>query len=93
MFAKWKTVERKTLHQSGKQYISRRNKIVPEKKMKTTKDCIANCKYQCNIKIIDEERRRIFGEYYKVDNNRRYDFIAHNTESIFNPKKKRRYIK
>ena len=29
--AKWKTAERKTL-QSGKQYISRRNKIVPEKK-------------------------------------------------------------
>ena len=44
--AKWKHVERKTLHQSGKQYISRRNKIsVPENKMKTTKDCIANCKY------------------------------------------------
>ena len=60
--------------------------------MKTTKDCIANSKYQYNIKIIDKEKRRIFGESYKVDNNRKYDFIAHNTGSIFEPKKRRRYM-
>ena len=45
--AKWKTVDRKTVHQSGKQYISRRNKIVPEKKMKTTKGL--HCKLQISM--------------------------------------------
>ena len=63
-----------------KQYVSTKDVVVPAKCEKNLKDCKEKCRYKCNVKINDEERNRIFVDFYdNRDKNRQYDYISETT--------------
>ena len=63
----------KIIHTSDK-------KVMPAKPIKNLKDCKLKCRFKCNIKINDEERKQIFDYFYEnLNKNRQYDFIAQTT--------------
>lgn len=63
----WKCSIRKTAHQQGKEYISRRGKKVAEKGVKNKKDCL-NCKYKCSQKISEIDRADLNASFYSLKN-------------------------
>lgn len=76
----WACNVRKQKHQKGEAYISRRGKYVPERKIKTTKDCLNTCKYKCNEHIADSDRENIFKAFYSLSTNEKKHFILNTTE-------------
>ncbi|KAI5642870.1 hypothetical protein NE865_05168 [Phthorimaea operculella] len=76
----WACNVRKVKHQSGEAYISRRGKYVPERKIKSTKDCLTSCKFKCNKKITDTDRELIFKAFYSLTSNEKKHFLLNTTE-------------
>lgn len=85
----WKCNIRKAAHESGKEYISVRNKIVPAKRMKTTKDCQTKCVYNCQKLISENERQNIFQRYYTLNEHGKKMFLLATTKR-FNVERRRK---
>lgn len=71
----WKSNVRKTAHDSGKEYISVRKKVVPAKRIKTVKDCQTKCMYKCQQLITEDERKHIFEHYYTLNEHGKRLFL------------------
>ena len=78
--SKWKQNVRKRLCQEGKPYISVRGKLVGERAVKTLKNCDTACKFRCMDEISNDERNHIHDSYYKLDQDRKSDFISHTSK-------------
>lgn len=78
--ASWKSNIRKEAHAAGKTYLSVRNKTVPAKRIKTTKDCQNKCIYKCQNLITENERENIFIRYYTLDEHGKKLFLLANTK-------------
>jgi hypothetical protein len=71
----WKNNVRKRARNEGKQYISKKGKLVPARKI-TYHRC-GRCVNRCNDVLPDEERDKIFHNYWRMgDKQRQRDFIA-----------------
>ncbi|KAL4715740.1 hypothetical protein ACJJTC_006319 [Scirpophaga incertulas] len=78
----WACNVRKLKHQRGEAYINSRGKYVPERKVKTTKDCLHSCKYKCNERINDTDREHIFKAFYSLNANEKRHFLLNTTERL-----------
>lgn len=76
----WACNIRKQKHQKGEAYISRRGKYVPERKVKTMKDCLNTCKYKCSEHITDNDREHLFKAFYSLSTNEKKHFLLNTTE-------------
>lgn len=85
----WKCNVRKAAHEAGKEYISIRKKVVPEKRIKTPKDCRNNCLFKCQNKITEDERKIIFNKYYTLNEHGKRLFIL-STTNKFNVERHRK---
>ncbi|GBM57631.1 hypothetical protein AVEN_225012-1 [Araneus ventricosus] len=63
---KWKCNARKIAHQTGKSYISKRGGNVPERRVKTLKNCNLQCKFMLGETISDTERSENHDSYYSL---------------------------
>ncbi|XP_075976955.1 uncharacterized protein LOC142977119 [Anticarsia gemmatalis] len=79
----WVSNVRKLQHQRGEAYISRRGKFVPERQIRTTKDCLKSCKYKCSEKISDADREQIFKAFYSLNANEKRFFLLSTTERYY----------
>lgn len=79
----WACNVRKLKHQRGEAYINRRGKLVPERRIRNTKDCVRNCKFKCNEKITDEDREHIFKAFYSLNANEKKYFILNTSERTY----------
>ncbi|KAF2893131.1 hypothetical protein ILUMI_13043 [Ignelater luminosus] len=95
--AEWKCNVRKRRHEKGEEYILVRNKLVPAKRLKTTKNCVSNCKFKCQTVISAEERERerereraqIFKSYYTLSTDEKRLFLASTTTKVDADKRRR----
>ena len=78
----WKCNVRKAAHEAGKEYISIRKKVVPEKRIKTLKDCKNNCLFKCQTKITENERNNTFNKYYTLSEHGKRLFILSTTRKF-----------
>lgn len=78
--SEWKSNIRKQKYQAGKEYISRRGKLVQAKKVVNKKDCMNNCKFNCAKLISDQQRLDILKCYYSLDQNGKLCFLIKTTE-------------
>lgn len=78
--SQWACNVRKLKHQRGEAYINRRGKLVPERRVKNTKDCLKSCKYKCNERIDDTDREHIFKAFYSLNANEKKHFLLNTTE-------------
>ncbi|CAK1542909.1 unnamed protein product [Leptosia nina] len=76
----WKSNIRKQKCQRGEAYINRRGKLVPEKHIRNTKDCLTSCRHKCMEKITYEDRQLIFKSFYSLDANEKKHFLLNTTE-------------
>ena len=84
----WKANKRKSLCQAGKEYLSRRGKLVPAKTVRKSKNksncnsksCLTKCRFFCERKISESERESIFKHYYKLQQTEKYQFYGKTTE-------------
>ena len=76
----WKLVIRSRFHQEGKEHVNTSKEIVPAKQIKTYKNCSVSCKFNCARKITNDERERCFEGYYRLTQDRKYDYIMMTTE-------------
>lgn len=76
----WKSVMRKRLYQEGKEHCNTSQQRVPAKNIKTSKNCKFSCKFNCSKKITDSEREKCFEQYYHLEQDRKYDYLAMTTE-------------
>ena len=80
--AEMKQNVRKKRCQSGKQCVNEGCCSSP-KSLKNLQDCKEKCRYKCNVKINDEERNRIFVDFYdNRDKNRQYDETTWNDSCV-----------
>ncbi|XP_074041474.1 uncharacterized protein [Leptinotarsa decemlineata] len=78
--SKWARTLSKEKRARGESYVSSRKKVIPAIQMKPP---CQNCRSQCNSKISEEERNRIFSAYYALgEYSRQRDFIHANTEKL-----------
>jgi hypothetical protein len=70
------------LCQAGKEYTSRRGKLVPAKIVKSAKNktCFNNCRFSCSKKLSVSERESIFEDFYKLSQKEKYLFYGKTTE-------------
>ncbi|XP_045774168.1 uncharacterized protein LOC123873369 [Maniola jurtina] len=78
--SKWACNVRKLKHQRGEAYVSRRGKLVPERRVRNTKDCLKSCRYKCNERINDVDRQHIFKAFYSLNANEKKHFLLNTTE-------------
>lgn len=72
---KWKKVEAKIRRNAGQSYISRTGKVVEERKMRPP--CSDKCRLKCSTKIPEDQRTKIFSEYWKMGElQRQRDFLS-----------------
>ena len=70
----WKRNIIKKSRNTGKSYVSWKGKFQAKRELKAS--CVT-CRMKCTEKFAEEERRRIFDEYWKLgDINRQRDFIS-----------------
>ncbi|CAH2092802.1 unnamed protein product [Euphydryas editha] len=80
----WIRVKAKRLRNTGKSYVSRTNKVIPEKKIGPP--CTEKCRQKCSSKIPEEKRMTIFKNFYELsDLNRQRQFIV-NSIDVVRPK-------
>lgn len=85
---KWKRNIRKSLRNSGKQYISSRGKIIPAKQYKDVQ-CL--CIGKCHNLLTFDQKKKIFDSYYSLGS---HDLQTSYLCSLINiMKKKRSYVK
>jgi len=60
----WKANVRKEKRNSGQEYTTRKNKVVPRRKMKPP--CEDKCRLHCNSKFTEIERQTIFEEFWAM---------------------------
>ncbi|CAH2229682.1 jg15963 [Pararge aegeria aegeria] len=77
---KWACNVRKLKHQRGEAYVSRRGKLVPERHVRNTKDCLKSCRYKCSERINDVDRQHIFKAFYSLNANEKKHFLLNTTE-------------
>ncbi len=84
----WIVNRRKRAHESGKEHVNYKGKLIPAKKIVSKKDCATKCKFQCNQKIDKETQESIFMAFYKLDTNGKHFFIGQTTvcSSVTGPK-------
>lgn len=63
----------------GEEYVSLRKKTVPARKIQTNKDCVEKCIYKCSSKISEEQRKRIFSDYYSLNAQEKRMYILNTT--------------
>ncbi|GBO00263.1 hypothetical protein AVEN_268926-1 [Araneus ventricosus] len=63
---KWKCNARKIALQTGKSYISKRRKNVPERRVKTLINCNLQCEFKCGATISDTGHSDIHDSYYSL---------------------------
>lgn len=89
--ANYEKLKAKRLRNEGKEYVStsKQKKVIPAKTVK--EPCNDKCRYQCPKKISEEQRLKIFNDYYSLSNiNRKRDFLSKNMELI---QPKYRYVR
>ena len=71
----WKRNIAKRRRNQGKSYVTKGNKIRSGRKMK--KGCGHSCRYKCHSKFSEEERERLFNEFWILgDINRQRNFLS-----------------
>ena len=81
----WKINKKKALTAQGKAHVNWRGKAIPEKTIKTTKDCALKCKFQCASIVSDDVNQTIFDTFYKMSTEQQRFFVL--STSACNPKK------
>ena len=76
----WKAALRQKRCQQGKSYVSVRNKLVPAKAVKTSKDCTTSCRFNCANNIDSAKREEIFKEFYVLEQSNKHQFIFNSSE-------------
>lgn len=56
---------------------------MPERQIRTTKDCLKGCKYKCSEKITDDDRENIFKAFYALNTNEKRFFLLNTTERVY----------
>lgn len=77
----WKENVRKHQCQSGKEYMSRRGKVVAERKILDVPAC-QRCLFKCTSHITKTERNSIFQTYYGLGLQEKKHFLIKNTDRI-----------
>ena len=77
---RWTVEKRKHAHQAGKTYISKRGKLVLEKKIIDKKNCQSSCKFNCAANVDETTRENIFENFYKKNHDEKHVFIESTTE-------------
>ncbi|VEN62401.1 unnamed protein product, partial [Callosobruchus maculatus] len=74
--ATWLSNERKLKRAAGEEYISKKKKRVPPRKIKDA--CKSTCKLKCSQVFTNEDREKIFKQYWSAtaDNNVKRQFVA-----------------
>nr|CAI5865598.1 unnamed protein product [Callosobruchus analis] len=85
----WKCNIRKESFDRGREYISVRKKRVPARMIRTSKDCVSKCIYQCARKISETQREDISSHYYMLTAQEKKMFIL-NTTIMTNPERRRK---
>lgn len=65
---------------NGKRIHISKKKIVPAKRIKTTKDCLNKCFYNCQKFISENERQNIFDRFYTLSEHGKRLFILATTK-------------
>ena len=74
----WKCNVRKTLRQSGKEYINSRGNLQQARSVKTKKDC-STCKFKCSANFSENDRVQIFKEFGNMNDNEKLHFYGKTT--------------
>ena len=69
----WKSAVRKRKRQGGEEYTDSRGKVQPARTLK--KDC-EGCKFLCPKNIVEEERKRIFNEFWAQNDQDKRNFYC-----------------
>ncbi|XP_047125175.1 uncharacterized protein LOC124807374 [Hydra vulgaris] len=86
----WSQNMRKQLRQPGQPYKNRKGENVPCMSVTKKKDCLNSCKFRCAQNISDEERTRIFADFWSMDDMQKRHFYSRTTERL--QKKRHRTI-
>lgn len=72
----WKCNVRKEKRAAGQEYVSKKKKVVQEKKLK--QKCKETCKLKCSLNFTEENRADIFKHFWSasMDNNQKRQFVA-----------------
>lgn len=77
----WIDVKRKTLHNLGKEYVSRNGIQRGIKMLKPS--CGNNCRLKCSDKITEENRKTIFTSFWELgDHSQQWHFISKFTKRL-----------
>ncbi|KAL4083738.1 hypothetical protein QTP88_029054 [Uroleucon formosanum] len=77
----WKANVRKEKRNSGQEYTTRKNKVVPRRKMKPP--CEDKCRLHCNSKFTEIERQTIFEEFWAMgDIEKQRHYIIKATKTV-----------
>ena len=80
----WKSPKAKTLTAQRRAHVNWTKKLIPEKSLKTTKDCSKSCRLECFSKISHDARQKIFDTYYSLSSEQQRFYILNTTAC--NPK-------
>ncbi|XP_033099738.1 uncharacterized protein LOC117103302, partial [Anneissia japonica] len=74
----WKCNIRKKLRQSGQEYVNSRGNVQESRSVKTKKDC-SKCKFKCSYNIREADRKKVFDEFWTLDDNGKRHFFSRTT--------------
>lgn len=81
-------VYQKGKRQAGEEYTNVKGNTQPQRKIKITKDCDGQCKFNCAKKFSKDDQESIFNEFWKLTDIKKAHFYSITTER--NPKKRKR---
>ena len=76
----WNRNINKRRRQAGLYYTNARGKVVEKRSIKNTKDCVNKCKFECSIKISQEERSKIHDHFWALNDQQKSLFYGATTE-------------
>ncbi|XP_028163669.1 uncharacterized protein LOC114355146 isoform X5 [Ostrinia furnacalis] len=76
-----KRLQAKILRNQGKSYVSERNKLVPERRLKSP--CGDQCRLKCKENITELQRQKLFQNYWEIgDLKRQREYIKQHISEI-----------
>ena len=79
--SEWKPNKAKTSCAAGKEYMSCRGKVIPEKQIYENSFFSEKCRLKCSENVILEMRWQLFHSFYSYDNQGKHKFLFHCIES------------
>jgi hypothetical protein len=76
----WNKNIRKNCRQGGRSYTSVRGNKIPEKAVKTFKDCSQVCKIKCSCKISNDDRLKTFEAFWSLSDDEKSVYYSETTE-------------